>query len=240
MTAALEVSNLVVRYGQAEAVRGVTLAVRSGEAVCLLGRNGAGKSSVLRSIAGLTRYEGSVRVLGRRVGRRRPDQVAQAGGSLVPEGRELFGDMTVEDNLLLGVRGSGLRLRPARGVPQLAEVLERFPVLHDRRRQMAGTLSGGEQQMLAIGRALMGRPQLLLLDEPSLGLAPLIVDQVYGVLRALRADGLSMVVVEESPQRAVELADRAVVLDRGRVAFEGPSRALRENPQLVEGLYLRA
>jgi branched-chain amino acid transport system ATP-binding protein len=236
----LEIEQLVVRYGDAQAVRGVSLHVARGEALCLLGRNGAGKSSILRAVAGLARFEGSVRLLGRDVVAGRAHDVARAGGSLVPEGRELFADMTVEDNLLLGARGAVLRFGRVRRLPQLADVLERFPVLADRRHQLAGTLSGGEQQMLAIGRALMGSPQVLLLDEPSLGLAPRIVEQVYDVLRGLRREGLSMVVVEESPQRAIELADRAVVLDRGRLVFDGTAAELREDPRLIEGLYLKA
>lgn len=233
----LEVRDLAVRYGALEAVRGVGFALEEGEALALIGPNGAGKTSVLRGLLGLARAEGEVRLLGEALPQRTPEALLARGVVLVPEGRALFPGLSVEDNLLLGGfsrfrRGEDLRA-------DLKRVYSLFPRLEERRRQPAGTLSGGEQQMLALGRALMARPRLLLLDEPSLGLAPLIVQEIFRILAALKGEGATLLVVEQNARMALALADRAVVLEAGEVALSGRAEELRQNPRVVEA-YLGA
>ena len=230
----LEVSGLSARYGPVHALRDVSLDVRAGELVALIGANGAGKSTLLRTIAGLLApTAGRVAVDGRDVTGRAPEALLRAGVALVPERRRIFGDLTVLDNLELGgyalPRGRDFASRLAAGVEA---AYDRFPVLRQRSRQLAGTLSGGEQQMLAIGRALMTGPRLLLCDEPSLGLAPLVVQEIMRLLAALRAAGTTILLVEQNARLALRFADRAYVLEVGRVALSGASADLLADDQL--------
>jgi branched-chain amino acid transport system ATP-binding protein len=230
----LEVSGLSARYGPVHALRDVSLDVRAGELVALIGANGAGKSTLLRTIAGLLApTAGRVAVDGRDVTGRAPEALLRAGVALVPERRRIFGDLTVLDNLELGgyalPRGRDFASRLAAGVEA---AYDRFPVLRQRSRQLAGTLSGGEQQMLAIGRALMTGPRLLLCDEPSLGLAPLVVQEIMRLLAALRASGTTILLVEQNARLALRFADRAYVLEVGRVALSGASADLLADDQL--------
>jgi branched-chain amino acid transport system ATP-binding protein len=220
----LELDSLDVRHGAVTAVRGLSLAVAAGEIVGLIGPNGAGKSSTLHAIIGAVRpVDGDVRLNGASIVGRAPEDVARAGVALVPEGRRIFGELTVEENLLLGLsaRRSG---RDVAG--DLQRVYELFPVVRDFGRRQAATLSGGQQQQLAIARALVARPQVLLLDEPSLGLAPRLVDVVFEALAAIRDRGLAVLLVEQRAQRTVALADRCHVLSNGRLRLTlGPQAA---------------
>jgi len=230
----LEVSELVARYGSVEALRGVSLEVRAGEMVALIGANGAGKSTLLRSITGLLPPAGgSVRLDGSDLTGRPPEEILRAGIALVPERRRVFGGLTVLDNLQLGgyalPRGREFRQRLEEG---LGEAYRLFPVLRQRRDQLAGTLSGGEQQMLAIARALMSRPRILLCDEPSLGLAPLVVREIMRLLTVLRDAGTTILLVEQNARMALRVANRAYVLEAGRVALSGAGAALLEDDQL--------
>jgi branched-chain amino acid transport system ATP-binding protein len=229
----LEVQNLTVRYGAVEAVRHLSLSVGAGEAITLIGPNGAGKSSTLRGILGLASSSGTVRYQGQSLTRRSPEALAVQGLVMVPEKRELFASMEVEDNLLLGAftrfqrREKGIR-------EDLERVYTLFPRLKERRKQLAGTMSGGEQQMLAIGRALMARPKLLLLDEPSLGLAPLIVQEIFHILGELKAQGTPILVVEQNARMALKLADRGYVLEAGELVMEGRGQELLHDPRVIE------
>jgi branched-chain amino acid transport system ATP-binding protein len=214
MTALLELDALDVRYGRVPAVRGLTLEVEAGEIVGLIGPNGAGKSTTLHAITGLAPSSaGDVRLAGRSLRGRRPETIARSGVALVPEGRRIFGDFSVEENLRLGQaarRGNG-------AAEALEGVYELFPVLAEMRHRQAGTLSGGQQQQLAIGRALVAGPDVLLLDEPSLGLAPAIVDLVFDALAAIRERGVTVLLVEQRAQRTVAFADRTYVLGNGEL-----------------------
>lgn len=229
----LEVSNLTVRYGAVEAVRNLSLTVGAGEAITLIGPNGAGKSSTLKGIVGLVSTSGTVHYQGQAVGRRTPEGLATQGLVMVPEKRELFASMEVEDNLMLGAftrfqrREKGIR-------EDLERVYTLFPRLRERRKQLAGTMSGGEQQMLAIGRALMAKPRLLLLDEPSLGLAPLIVQEIFHILAELKAQGTPILVVEQNARMALRLADRGYVLEAGELVMEGRGQDLLYDPRVIE------
>ena len=223
-TPLVEVAGLTVRYGVVTALSGVDLHVARGEVVVVLGPNGAGKSTLLRTIAGVHRpAEGVVRLDGRRVPAGVPENVTRAGLSLVPEGRRIFGALTVEENLRLGATP-----RP-RGSEHanLERMFRRFTVLAQRRQQVAGTLSGGEQQQLAIARALMAEPRVILYDEPSLGLAPRIVDQIFELIGELRDEGVTSLLVEQNARRALRLADRGYVLSAGRVVAHGTSSELQ-------------
>ena len=227
-------SGLSARYGPVHALRDVSLEVRAGELVALLGANGAGKSTLLRVIAGLLGpAAGRVMLDGRDVTGRAPEAMLRAGAALVPERRRIFGDLTVLDNLELGgyalPRGREFRRGLAAGVDAAYAL---FPVLRQRSGQLAGTLSGGEQQMLAIGRALMSRPRLLLCDEPSLGLAPLVVQEIMRLLARLRETGTTILLVEQNARLALRFADRAYVLEVGRVALSGASADLLADDQL--------
>jgi branched-chain amino acid transport system ATP-binding protein len=210
----LEVDGLSVRYGGVAAVRGLDLEVRRGEIVGLIGPNGAGKSTTLHAIVGLVPpHAGDVRLAGRSLRGRPPEAVARSGVALVPEGRRIFAELTVEENLRLGLAGS----RRGTGAAALDRVYGLFPVVRDSRRRSAGALSGGQQQQLAIARALVADPEVLLLDEPSLGLAPAIVDTVFETLAAVRERGLTVLLVEQRAQRTVALADRTYVLSNGEL-----------------------
>jgi branched-chain amino acid transport system ATP-binding protein len=228
----LEVSDLAVAYGDLRVLWGVSFAVRAGELVALIGPNGAGKSTALRAIAGLIPADaGRVLLDGAALLDEPPHTRIRRGLSLVPEGRGLFPHMTVRENLELG----GFAVPPPEGLAAAVErVSALFPVLAARRRQLAGTLSGGEQQMLAIAMALLSRPRLLVLDEPSLGLAPVVVDHLYQTIARLRRDGLTILLVEQQVYLALELADRAYVLETGRIRQEGSGRALLADPHVQE------
>ncbi|MDY7101696.1 MAG: ABC transporter ATP-binding protein [Actinomycetota bacterium] len=227
----LEVESLQVRYGDVTAVRGVDLAVEEGAAVAVLGRNGAGKSSTLRGIAGATMPSGgAVRVDGVDLAARRADDRVRHGIVLVPEGRRLFPQLSVRENLAVGAYLH--KLRPAALEQEIERVTQHLPRVRERLDQQAGSLSGGEQQLVAIARALMARPRILMADEPSLGLAPVIVDSIYELFRALLQDGLTLVVVEQYVGVALALVDHALVIDRGAVALAGPAAELAESPDL--------
>jgi branched-chain amino acid transport system ATP-binding protein len=218
----LDVSGLEVRYGPVSAVRNLTLRVGKGEIVGLIGPNGAGKSTTLHAITGLVpAHSGDVVLDGESIGGRTPERIAHAGVALVPEGRRIFADFTVEENLRLG-----LAARRRRNGRALAEAYELFPILREYRRRQAGVLSGGQQQQLAIGRALVAGPSVLLLDEPSLGLAPTLVDQVFDTLAKIRERGIAILLVEQRAQRTVALANRTHVLTNGELRMTlGPDDA---------------
>ncbi len=232
MTAQLEIDGLSVAYGQSRAVTGLSLNVPQGGIVSLLGPNGAGKSTTLNAVIGLLEYDGHVRFNGQEIDALSVESRVEAGLCLVPETRELFSSMSVEDNLILGayiLRRSGLKSIRAR----LDEIYGLFPRLAERRAQIAGTLSGGERQMLALGRALMLRPSLLMLDEPSLGLAPAIVRDVFQSIASLRDEGVSVLVVEQNARIALEVSDYAYVLENGELTLEGSSQELAGDGRLV-------
>jgi branched-chain amino acid transport system ATP-binding protein len=233
----LELKDLVVHYGAVRALAGVSLRVDAGKVVSVIGSNGAGKTTTLRTISGLLRpTSGSISLDGKPLVGRPAHEIARLGVAHVPEGRHVFPDQSVEDNLQLGAftrRGEG-REAIARSVQ---EVYELFPRLAERRTQQAGTMSGGEQQMLAIGRALMLNPKLVLLDEPSMGLAPIVIDEVFRRLLDLKRRGLTMLLVEQLAYRALDVADYAYVIEHGRIELEGPARSLRDDPR-VRAAYL--
>ncbi|MDE3085909.1 MAG: ABC transporter ATP-binding protein [Acidobacteriota bacterium] len=222
MTALLELSDVEVRYGAVRALRGVSLEVRQGEIVAVLGSNGAGKTTTLRTVSGLLRpVGGQVRFEGRRIDGTPPHRIVGGGISHVPEGRRIFAQMSVLENLEMGAfqrRGST--------ADELELVYGLFPVLKERRRQAGGTLSGGEQQMLAIGRALMSRPRLLLLDEPSMGLAPMVVARIFTILADIKRTGTTLLLVEQNAAQALAVADRGYVLETGEVVMSGSAADL--------------
>lgn len=227
----LRVEGLRSAYGRIAAIKGVDLEVRAGEIVALIGANGAGKTTLLRAISGVQPITaGTILFEGERIEGLAPHLRVARGIAQVPEGRQVFGPLSVEDNLRLGAFRRGCE-HAAEG---LAEVYALFPVLAEKRRLPAAGLSGGQQQMLAIGRALMSRPRLLLLDEPSMGLAPLLVDQILEAVAALRARGLTVLLVEQNAAAALAIADRGYVLETGRVTHEGEARALLRDPRLRE------
>ena len=234
MTNLLEIKDLHVAYGKVEAVRGVALEMEAGQIVTVIGPNGAGKTTLLAAAAGLLRSRGTVIYNGIDLHHVDVEERVERGFCLVPERRELFGDMTVADNLVLGAyarrRGSSVQQR-------LQDVYERFPRLAERRRQKAHTLSGGERQMLALGRALMAQPVLLMLDEPSLGLAPLIVREIFRIVASLRDAGVSILLVEQNARAALETADYGYVLETGEITYQGPAAALVRDPR-VNATYL--
>jgi len=218
----LDVQDLEVRYGAIAAIKGISFHVDEGEIVALLGANGAGKTTTQKTVSGMLRpAKGSVTFAGQRIDGIPPHQLIELGICHVPEGRHVFPRMTVEENLVMGA----FRFR-APDQDLLAHVLDLFPRLKERFGQQGGTLSGGEQQMLAIGRALMGKPRLLLLDEPSMGLAPLIVEQIFEIVRGINADGVSILLVEQNARQALSLADRGYVLETGELVLAGTGRNL--------------
>jgi branched-chain amino acid transport system ATP-binding protein len=231
----LEVAGLEVAYGHVEAVRGVSLSVAEGQFVTLIGPNGAGKTSLLSALAGLVRPKaGKVSLGGEDVTGLPAHAAVAAGISLVPEGRAILGRMTVEENLRLAAE---LR-RPRGEIPAaIDEQCRRFPILGERRGQAAGSLSGGQQQMLAFARALAARPRILLLDEPSMGLSPLLVQQVFEIVKAIHREGATILLVEQNARLALSMTDHAYVLERGHVVFEGPSAALAQDER-VRAAYL--
>ena len=224
----LVVEGLEVSFGRIAVVHGVSLAVPEGAAVCLIGANGAGKTTVLRTVSGLVRPRaGRVRFGAVDITGRAAHRIAAAGLRQVPEGRQCFGELTVGENLLLGAYLVPGRAEVAR---RQEGVLARFPRLRERLGQVAGLLSGGEQQMLAIGRALMGAPRLLLLDEPSMGLAPLFVEEIFSIIAALKADGTTILLVEQNASAALDVSDYAYVLETGRIVLEGAASVVAADP----------
>lgn len=228
---ALHVDQLHAAYGSVPVLEGVSLHVAAGEIVALIGPNGAGKTTLLRAVSGLLPSQGRVLLQGRELQGRAPQLIVQAGLIHCPEGRQLFADLSVEDNLRLGAHLRRDREAIGADVERMGTL---FPVLQLRRRQRAGSMSGGEQQMLAVARALMSRPVVLMLDEPSFGIAPLMVERIFSVLRQLNAEGLSALVVEQNARAALDLAHRAYVLEGGRVVLEGPSDELASHPGVRE------
>ncbi|MCD5346867.1 ABC transporter ATP-binding protein [Agromyces sp. S2-1-8] len=237
MVSVLEVNEADVYYGRVHALRGLSFAVEEGEIVCLLGNNGAGKSTTMNMLSGLVRPKsGEVRWNGLDLTTAKPWNIVSAGLLHVPEGRRIFSTMTVHENLLLG----GYTVRDKRAIQtRLDEVYGLMPRLAERRRQQGGTLSGGEQQMVAIGRALIGGPKLLLLDEPSMGLAPLIVKQVMEIIQQVNAQGTTVLLVEQNARAALKIAHRAYVVETGAVTLSGPAAELAADPRVVEA-YLGA
>ncbi|MBL0141915.1 MAG: ABC transporter ATP-binding protein [Betaproteobacteria bacterium] len=218
-----------VHYGGIRAVKGIDLTVEQGELVCLIGANGAGKTTTLRAITGLARAAGRIVYDGEDIAGRKPHEVARKGIALVPEGRGVFPQLTIEENLEMGAYTRRDRAAIASDIDR---VFTLFPRLKERRRQTAGTMSGGEQQMLAIGRALMSRPRLLLLDEPSMGLAPLMVERIFEVIRLIAAEGVTMLLVEQNARLALEASRRAYVLESGLVTLSGEASVLLHDPQV--------
>ena len=229
----LKIRNLYAYYGSVQALSGVTCHINAGEVVALIGANGAGKTTLLNAICGLVRREGEILFSERSLTGLAPEEIVGLGISQVPEGRQLFAPMTVAENLELGAYRR--RRRGAREAIQadLERVFQLFPHLQDRLQQPAGTMSGGEQQMLAIGRALMARPRLLLLDEPSLGLAPLVVEDILATLAVLRNEGVTILLVEQNARAALKVADRAYVLETGRIILGGAARDLLSDRQVT-------
>jgi branched-chain amino acid transport system ATP-binding protein len=226
----LELKDLKVRYGGIEAVKGISLTVNEGELVTLIGGNGAGKSTTLKAISGLKRpSDGAIFLRGERIDEYPADEIVELGVCQVPEGRRIFPRMTVRENLEMGAYGR----RDGRGVREdFQRVFDLFPVLRERERQPGGTLSGGEQQMLAIGRALMSRPDLLTLDEPSLGLAPILVERIFDLLGEVHDQGTTILLVEQNAHKALNLADRGYVLESGNIVLEDSARDLLGNDQV--------
>ena len=226
----LEIKDLHVKYGAIHAIQGVSLGVDEGEVVSLIGANGAGKTTILHTISGLVKAaSGSIELLGTNLLKTNPSAMIRLGLAHVPEGRRIFASMTVDENLEMGafVRKDRDAVRE-----EIREIYERFPRLMERRNQIAGTLSGGEQQMLAIGRALMGRPKLLLMDEPSMGLAPILVREIFKIIQELKASGMTVLLIEQNARLALSIADRAYVLETGRIVLEGNAQELLENDQV--------
>ncbi len=230
----LEVQDLRVAYGKVEALHGVNLTLRRGEIATVIGPNGAGKTTLLSALMGLLPASGDVVYMGQRQGgEREVEKLVRQGMTLVPEKRELFAEMSVEDNLTLGAFDR-YRTGHRDHLETMDEVFELFPRLEERRTQLAGTLSGGERQMLAMGRALMAKPKLLMLDEPSLGLAPLIIKEIFRIIGELRATGVAILLVEQNARAALQIADRGYVLETGEVTVSGTSAELADNPRVVE------
>ena len=232
----LEVSDLHSAYGRIEVLRGVSLEVRAGEIVALIGSNGAGKTTLLRALSGVQPItKGEIRFRGERVDRLPPHRRVERGMTQSPEGRQVFGPLSVADNLRLGAY-----MRRDKDIENDRDrIFEMFPVLREKRFQAAGGLSGGQQQMLAIGRALMGKPRLLLLDEPSLGLSPVLVDQILAAIVSLKADGITVLLVEQNASAALEIADRGYVMETGRIVSTGEGSVLLSDPK-VKAAYLGA
>jgi branched-chain amino acid transport system ATP-binding protein len=229
MSALLSVTDAHISYGKVEAVRGISLAVAENEIVTIIGANGAGKTTLLNAVMGILPLNGSVAFAGQDLARLEIEDRVALGMSLVPEHRELFASMNVEDNLQLGA----FRVTRVQAATAFERVYALFPRLKERRRQLAGTLSGGEQQMLAMGRALMGTPRLLMLDEPSLGLAPIIVADIFRTIAELRRAGVSVLLVEQNAQAALKIADRAYVMELGEFVLDGKAAELAANARVA-------
>ena len=229
----LDVKDLHAGYGRAEVLHGLDLKAKAGSVVTVIGPNGAGKSTLLNALMGCLPSRGAIGYRGRSVVLDTLEERVMQGIALVPETRALFGTMPVEDNLLLGAYRQ-VRLGNKNSAQAIEEVFTLFPRLKERRTQLAGTLSGGERQMLAIGRALMSKPQLLMLDEPSLGLAPLVVKEIFRIIESLRATGVTILLVEQNARAALEVADHGYVLEMGEIALEGPAAELANDPRVID------
>ena len=227
---ALDVKNLEVSYGFIKAVKGINISVKTGQIVTLLGSNGAGKSSTIRAICGVMESKGSISLFGQEISKLAVNKITKKGMLVVPEGRHVFKDLSVEDNLKTGAFTVNKKER----AKNFERVYRYFPVLLERKNQIAQTLSGGEQQMLAIGRALMGSPKILMLDEPSLGLAPMIVKSMFEIIQHIRDDGTTVLLVEQNALGALKIADYAYVLEVGQIRMEGPAEELIKDPALIE------
>ncbi|KKI89912.1 amino acid ABC transporter ATPase [Bacillus sp. SA1-12] len=226
----LKVDDINVYYGNIQALKGVSLEVHEGEIVTLIGANGAGKSTLLKTLSGLLKPKnGTIHYLGKSISGRPVQEIVKSGISHVPEGRRVFANMTVEENLELGAY---LRKDTAEIRKDFEKVYELFPRLHERRKQMSGTLSGGEQQMLAMGRALMARPKLLFLDEPSMGLAPLLVKTIFQIIEEINRNGTTILLVEQNANMALSIANRAYVIETGKVVLSGTAAELQESDQI--------
>ncbi len=227
----LKVSGIETFYGKIQALKGVSLEVEQGKIVTILGANGAGKTTTMKTIAGLIKPKtGTIEFLGENVTGLRPDQLVKKGISLVPEGRAILSGMTVMENLDMGA----YQRKDKEVEKDLEDVLKRFPILKERKNQLGGTLSGGQQQMLAIARALLARPKLLLLDEPSMGLAPLIVAEIFKIIKEIKDAGTTVLVVEQNAKQALKIADYGYVLETGKVIIHGKAKDLLEDPRIVE------
>ena len=229
MSAMLEVTDLHVAYGGINAVKGIDLTVQTGEMVALIGANGAGKTTSLKAMCGLLPYRGQVRLRGEPVGKLASFELVELGMALVPEGRGIFGRLSVQENLQMGAYA---RRNAAEIRADLERIYALFPRLAQRRRQTGGTLSGGEQQMLAIGRALMSRPKLLLLDEPSMGLAPIMVEKIFDTIRKVASDGVTVLLVEQNARLALEVSQRGYVMESGRIALADRASVLLDDPKV--------
>ena len=229
----LDVTDLHAGYGRAEVLHGINLKAAEGSVITVIGPNGAGKSTLLNALMGVLPSRGGIAYQGRSVGALQLEDRVMRGMALVPETRALFGTMAVEDNLLLGAYRQ-VRLGNKDTAGAMEKVFALFPRLKERRTQLAGTLSGGERQMLAVGRALMSQPTLLMLDEPSLGLAPLVVKEIFRTIAALRATGVTILLVEQNARAALEVADHGYVLEMGEIALEGPARELARDSRVID------
>jgi branched-chain amino acid transport system ATP-binding protein len=232
-TPLLQISDLHAGYGRAEVLHGLTLHADAGSVITVIGPNGAGKSTLLNTLMGILPGKGRIEFNGEDITTMTLEERVMQGMALVPEKRELFSTMTVEDNLVLGGYRQ-MRMGNKQWRDRLADVFDIFPRLKERQAQLAGTLSGGERQMLAVGRALMGRPSLLMLDEPSLGLAPLIVREIFSIIERLRATGVTIVLVEQNARAALQVADHGYVLEMGEISAEGPAEELTHDPRVIE------
>ena len=231
----LKVTDLKVKYGMIEAIKGISFEVRDGEIVTMIGANGAGKTTTMHAISGLVKAaEGSIKLDDVELTKTPANKIVGMGLAQVPEGRRVFAEQTVEENLILGAY---LRKDKAKMSADMEEVYQLFPRLKERRKQLAGTLSGGEQQMLAMGRALMAKPSILLLDEPSMGLSPLLVSEIFHIIREINAKGTTILLVEQNAKRALAIADRAYVLETGNITLEGTGEELA-NDERVQKAYL--
>lgn len=229
----LKIKDLVSRYGSIEALHGISLEVGPSEMVALIGANGAGKTTLLNSISGTVTASGSIAFAGNEILQKKAAAIARMGLLQVPEGRHVFPGLTVEENLLVGtVASRGMRLRPGDNSQEMEMVFETFPRLKERRRQLAWSMSGGEQQMLAIGRALMTRPKLLLLDEPSMGLAPILVDEIFSMIQTINSAGTTILLVEQNANKALRIANRGYVLETGKIKLHGTSEELLTNDEV--------
>ncbi|MDO5349962.1 MAG: ABC transporter ATP-binding protein [Lachnospiraceae bacterium] len=229
----LEIKDLNVSYGAVHAIKGVSLQVNDGEIVSLIGANGAGKTTILRTISGLEKAtDGTILFDGHDLRKTTPSKIINLKLAHVPEGRHIFAQMTVEENLEMGAFADGKEKGKA-----MEDVFERFPRLKERRRQLAGTLSGGEQQMLAVGRALMAKPKMILMDEPSMGLSPLLVKEIFSIIKEVNQKGITILLVEQNAKMALSISNRAYVLETGKISIEGSAKALL-NDERVKKAYL--
>lgn len=231
----LKIENLIANYGRIEALHGISLEVKEHEIVALIGSNGAGKTTLLNSVSGHVTKEGKIELAGENISKLAPDKIARKGVLHVPEGRHVFPGLTVEQNLLVGTAtNKGVRLSAGNNKEDLDYVYDIFPRLLERRKQLAWSLSGGEQQMLAIGRAIMGHPRLLMLDEPSMGLAPLVIDELFEKIVEINKSGTPVLLVEQNAKLALKVSDRAYILERGNISLSGKSKDLINDKRVTE------